>query len=194
MKRLDTHIGSVDTALQQAPEVFEAVGMDAPVDVFDGVVNNPVRVVGRQTLVGKQRVSVERRARFDMLFDFRLQDSFLAAGNNGSANASAALQDAHDGGLIFGSCASDAALANAQVHIAGFAADESLIGFDFAAQLATKGIILHGKPDAMQHEPCGFLSHLHIAGDFVGTDAILAIGDEPSGNQPFIEANRRISR
>ena len=42
MERLDTHVCSVDTTLQQAPKVFESVGVNASVDVFNGVVNNPV--------------------------------------------------------------------------------------------------------------------------------------------------------
>ena len=42
VKRLDTHISSVDTTLQKAPEILKPVGMNAPVDVFNGMVNDLV--------------------------------------------------------------------------------------------------------------------------------------------------------
>ena len=40
MERFNAHIGSADAALQQAPEVFQTVGMDLPVDVFNCMVDN----------------------------------------------------------------------------------------------------------------------------------------------------------
>ena len=48
----------------------------------------------------------------------------------------------------------------ALVHVSRFAADESFVHFDFAAEFAAEEFILHGKPDAVEHEPCGLLSDL----------------------------------
>lgn len=42
MERLDTHIGALDPALQEAPEVLNAVGMDIPAHVGFGVIDDLV--------------------------------------------------------------------------------------------------------------------------------------------------------
>ena len=52
------------------------------------------------------------------------------------------------------------------MHIACFAADESFIDLDFAAELAAVLFILHGEPATLQHEPSGFLGDAHGAVDF----------------------------
>jgi hypothetical protein len=80
------------------------------------------------------------------------------------------------------------------MHESGSAADESFVNFDFAALPAHlhKRIILHCQTDAMKHEPCRLLSDAEIAGDFVGTDSILAIGDHPNGDKPLIQRDRGI--
>ena len=52
MKRLDTNVGSVDAALQQAPEVFKAVSVNLPVNVLLGMVNDLVGVLLSQSVVG----------------------------------------------------------------------------------------------------------------------------------------------
>src|SRR5439155_26047610 len=73
--------------------------------------------------------------------------------------------------------------------------DKSLIYFDFAAvaaQLASEEFILQGQTDAMQHEPSGFLGHSQIAGNFVATDSVLAVGEHPRSSEPLVQSNRRI--
>lgn len=55
MEQFDAHIGTIDTALQQRPEVLKAVGVDATVDVFDDMINNLMRVLPGQALVGEQK-------------------------------------------------------------------------------------------------------------------------------------------
>lgn len=45
MKRFDAHIRSVNAALQKAPEILQSVCVYAPIDVFDGVVNEYVKEV-----------------------------------------------------------------------------------------------------------------------------------------------------
>ena len=73
MERLDADIGSVDAALEQAPEVFQSVSVDLPVNVLDGVIDDLMRILASKTIVGKQGISVERRTGFDVLSHFRLQ-------------------------------------------------------------------------------------------------------------------------
>jgi hypothetical protein len=81
-------------------------------------------------------------------------------------------------GLAHSASAFDDALAASDVHVAGFPADVSLVDLDVATDLATH-FVLHGKTNAVQHEPSGFLSHADSAGQFIAADSILGVGDEP---------------
>ena len=49
MKRFDANIGSVDAALQEAPEVLKAIGVDVTIDVFDGVIDDLMGIVASQS-------------------------------------------------------------------------------------------------------------------------------------------------
>src|ERR1035437_2423995 len=100
MERLDANVSAINAALQQAPEVFKAVGVDAPVHVLHGMIDNLVRVFTLKSFIGEQGISVESRASFDVLSDFRLQFFFLAAGNHSSADLSATFENTHDSGFV----------------------------------------------------------------------------------------------
>ena len=78
------------------------------------------------------------------------------------------------------------------MHVPGLATDESFVGLHFAGELAPKVPVLHGQPNPMEHEPSSFLSDFHVAGNLIAADAVLAIGDEPSCNQPFIKSDSRV--
>src|SRR6266568_1235495 len=182
MKRLYAHVGSRNPSLQQRPEVLKAVGMYAAIHVLRSVVNNLVSVIGCQSFIREQGVSIERRASFHVLANFRLQCILAAIRHDGSANLSPALHDSYDSGLVLPACSGDAPLTFAQVHVSSLAADERFIDFDFATiatEFAAKELILQGKPNAMEHEPCGLLGNLEIAGNFVATDSVLAVRKHP---------------
>ena len=49
MKRFDAHIRTVDTALQERPEVLKAVGVDTTIDILDGVIDNRMSVLSSQS-------------------------------------------------------------------------------------------------------------------------------------------------
>jgi hypothetical protein len=53
MERLDTHVGSADAALEKTPEVLKAIGVNLPVDELDSMVNDLVRIVSGQSLIGE---------------------------------------------------------------------------------------------------------------------------------------------
>ena len=57
MKRFDRHVGALDGALQEAPEVFEPVGVDIAFGVALGMVDDvvDVGVLGRQMSVPSVR-------------------------------------------------------------------------------------------------------------------------------------------
>ena len=52
--------------------------------------------------------------------------------------------------------------------------------------------ILHGESDTVQHEPRGLLSHTDSFGEFVTADAVLAVSNQPHGDQPLINRQRRV--
>jgi hypothetical protein len=191
MERLNTHIGSIDAALEQTPEVLKAIGMNPPVDVLHGMVNNLMGIVAGKTFIGEKEVSIESRTSLDMLADLSLQDSLATGGNNAKANLPAALQDAHNGNLVLRSGSGDSPLLFGDVHVARFATDESLIRFDFAGE-HTATVIMHGLADAVEHEPCRLLSDSKRTGDLAGANAVLAIAEHPESTHPLIETQRRI--
>ncbi len=45
MEWLNANVGSADTALEQAPEVLKAVGVDAAIDVLNSMVYNLVSIL-----------------------------------------------------------------------------------------------------------------------------------------------------
>ena len=71
------------------------------------------------------------------------------------------------------------------------AADVGLVDLDLAGDLV-EAPGLHGEPDAVQHEPCRLLRDAERAAEFVGADPVLAVGDEPDGGEPLVEAERRV--
>lgn len=62
MKRFDTHICALDGALQERPEVLNAIRVDRAVNVLLSVIHNLVRVL-RQSIVRRQGIRVQPRTR-----------------------------------------------------------------------------------------------------------------------------------
>src|SRR5439155_22144779 len=145
MKRFDTYIGSADSAFQQAPEVLQPVGVNRAINVSNGMVDNFMGVLSRQSFVGFQIVAVESRACLNMLLDFGLKRSLSAVPNNKSSHFTTALQDSHHGSLVFAASSSYAAFPLCDVHIAGLAADEGLINF-YISSHSSERAVLQGKP------------------------------------------------
>ena len=191
MEWLNANVGSLDASLQERPVVFHSIGVNLPMHVSNGMVNDLVRVVPVKVIVGRQRISEESGPDSDMLSHLGLQGLLASIRNDGSADLTATLQNPYYGSLVLATSPGDSLCAFVQVHIAGESADESFVHFDFAADFP-KRFILQSKPDAMQHEPCGLLSDAKGASHFVGTDSILAVGQHPSSSEPFVEADRLV--
>src|SRR5437870_1956170 len=66
MKRLDVHVGSANRTLEKRPKVFEAINVDMPFRVRNGVVNDLMNVLIRQLVVGTKFVGDNLRAFFDI--------------------------------------------------------------------------------------------------------------------------------
>ena len=133
MERLDADVGSFQSALEEAPEVFESVGVNLSVNVLFGMVNDLVlEPLMLESLIGHERIGVDRAACFDVSANVGLQRMLFAIGNDGGANFTATFQDAHDGGFVFGASLSNPALVFVGVHEASRATNEGFVYFDFA--------------------------------------------------------------
>src|SRR4051794_22011521 len=115
-----------------------------------------MRIVAGESIVGKQRISIECGASFDVFLNFGLKSLALGARNNDCANLAAALHDAHDGSFIFGSGSGNPTLTFANVHVPCFATDEGLVSFDLARELI-EGTRVQSEADTVSHVPSGFL-------------------------------------
>ncbi len=69
MERLDAHIGAIDSALQQAPEILQTIRVDTTVNVLHRMVHNFMGIVGSKSAIAKHLIGVERCSRLHMLFD-----------------------------------------------------------------------------------------------------------------------------
>src|SRR5437660_5162327 len=97
MERFYVNVGALQTALEKAPEVFQTVCMDLPINVALGMVNRLVHVIAIQTDIGHKRIGINRALCLDVCANVGLQVSLLAGRNDIGVNLPAALQDAHDG-------------------------------------------------------------------------------------------------
>ena len=195
MEWFDAHVGSLESALEETPKVFESVGVDLSVNVAFGVVHDFVHEsFFAQPLVGHERIGVDRASRLDVGFDVSMQAMLATVADDSRPNLTAPFEHADDCGLVFGASLSDPAFALIGVHEASSAADEGFVYLDFAARAAhlDERTSLHRKANPVQHEPCRLLSDAEGACHFVGTDSILAVRNHPNGDEPLVERQRGI--
>ena len=185
MEWLDAHIGSTDGALQEAPEVFKAIGMDSAVHIGDGVVDDLMPVLSCKPFIRVECIGINCGPFLNMLFDLGEKSLSFGARNNMSPNFSVTLQESENGSFVFMAGSSNLGAALGSVHVARLAADERFINFDFPAHLL-KRTALHGKAEPVHHEPCRLLSDAEVAGDFATTDSILAVNQQPETSHPLV--------
>src|SRR5437667_11353071 len=106
MERLYAHIGSMQAALQEAPEVFHPVSMNVAVHVLNRVIDNSVIIVRIQSVVGLEFIAVDSCACFHMLTHLLLEFGSTAILYHHGADVSATLHHAHHDGLVFSASAS----------------------------------------------------------------------------------------
>lgn len=194
VERLDADVCSLESSLQEAPEVFKGVGVDRATNVLHGMVDGLVDVVAVESLVREKRVGIDDAASVNVLSDFALNVRLADVRSDQGTNHPATLDHTEYRSLVAGTVHGDAALADFFVHVARATADIGFVNFDFATGTAElyERIGLHGETDAMQHEPRGFLGDAERPVNFVGADAVLAVGDHPNGDKPLIERERRV--
>jgi len=195
MKRFHRNIRPMQAALYQRPKVLKGVCVYAAIHVFDGMVNHFMVVVAVQADIGLQSIGLDGSACFDFFSHEWLHVVFAPLLDDARSHAPTALNESDHNRFVVINPASEFSFA-ALVHVSRFAADESLVNFDFAVrastELASKEIILHGLADALQHEPCRFLMNSNCPRQFVTADAVLAIGQHPKCRHPLIKGDRRI--
>ena len=77
------------------------------------------------------------------------------------------------------------------MHELRLAADEGFVRLDGPAHLCER-LGLHGAPDAVVHKPRRRLRDTERPPQFVGTDAVLGIGEQPDCWQPLVEPDGAI--
>src|SRR5882724_8890758 len=100
VERFDVDVCSLESALEKAPEVFQPVRMNLPVNVAFGMVNrlvNEILVV--QSLIRQECIGVDRAVCFNVSANPRLQIVLAPSGDNVSLNFSATFQNPHDSGF-----------------------------------------------------------------------------------------------
>ena len=190
------HIGSANGPLQETPEVLNTVGMDVAPNVSLGVVNDLVDVDVAQITIRWQGIGEYFTPSHDVLSDDGGKALALSVGDNLSPHTTGLvlvmpLQHSHNGGLAVGPSASYLLFPFALVHEAGLTADEGFVHFHLTGEGAIS-IICHCGADTMEHEPSCLLGNIKVPGHFVGTDAVLGIGNEPDRSEPLIKSHRAV--
>src|SRR3984957_9135594 len=195
VKGFDAHVGALQSALEQTPEVFKPVGMNLSVNVLFRMVNDLVLVTTMiQTFVGFERVSVNFTSLIDVLSNDGLHLWLPPSLCNHSANLSAPFQNSDNWNFSFEAAIFNGAAVTFIVHESGRATDERFVYFNRISSSAEfhQRAGLHCEPDSVEHEPCGLLSDAQSAGHFVRTDTVLAVRNHPNGDEPLVEGQRRI--
>ena len=193
VKRFHAHIGSVQAALQKAPEVFHPIGVNFTVRVFDSVIDDRVLVVRFQPIIGKQFIGEDCRASLYVFPDVLLKVLLSAVLYDHRPHVSAALQHPHNQSLILAAGSSDDALALRLVHVPSFAADKGFIYFDAALAAHLSALLaLLSKPDSVHQEPRGFLSHAQCPRHFATADPVLRVLEHPNSWKPLVETDGRV--
>src|SRR5205085_361517 len=142
-------VGAMQAALQETPEILHGVRVNIPIYVFNCVIDNRVLVVVLQSLIRLQLITENCCTSLDVFTNLLLKFLLASAIDHEGANIAAPFDHAHDNGLILTASASNNTLTLRPVHIAGLAADECFIYFDFAAKLAAI-VILQCKPNSVE--------------------------------------------
>lgn len=191
VERLHANVGSAKAALQETPEILQSVSVDLTVNVGNGMVDNLMRVVARQSLVTEHFIGIERSASVNMLLNQWLHSVLLSVTNNSGSNLSATLENPKSNCLIFAASASNASGAGTTVHIARLTADETFVRFNFTVELPA-GLSLKRKANPVHHVPSAFLSDSERTVDLPRTDTVFAVALHPDCGKPLVQAKRGI--
>jgi hypothetical protein len=191
VKWLHADIRSVQLPPYQTPEVFHRIRVDVPTCVFYGVIYNVVPIVHAQSVIRFQSIIKQRGTGLNVLPYFPVEFVLPPVRDGKGTDVSATLHHAESDGLILAARPSDDLRSTLCVHVARLAADERFINFNFALQFGS-GLILHRFTNSVKHKPSSLLGQPQVTGDFVRTDAVLAVGNKPRSRQPLVQRDRGI--
>ena len=191
VKRLNRNIRSLQSPLQQTPEVFDALRVYLAAHIFLHVIHRlmDIKVSRIQTLIAEVLISVDLRSETNVLQNLVLQSLTLCIGDDHCANlAAVARPHTHYDSFLIAVHVSDTTL---RVHVTSFSPDVSLINFNGVFSVPTEFSLpgLHHLADAVQHEPSRLLGNADCPGHLVARDAVFAVGHHPKGNHPLIESD-----
>jgi len=185
MKRLNANVRPANGSLEQAPKVFQSVGMDVAANIFPRMVNHFMDVILIQSILRAKRVGKNVRAFFDMLANLTLNSFTFGIGNMFQFHFTFAFQKSHDN--FFSKSSSPDILEAFAVHVAALAPNISFIRFDIAGQFI-HAAILNSEPDTVKHEPSSLLSDAQCTGKLARADAVFGVYNHPESGEPLIEA------
>ncbi len=180
-------VDAVVAALQQRPEAFDAVGMDAVVaDIFasrviDGVVN--VALAG-ETAVGRKLVGNDACTLRHISFNEARKRPSSGVGKGGGANLCIIVADADNGSFADAAPAKVKALGGVLVLL--FAADEGFIDLDMIAHVIV-GASQPSFADALCEEPCRLLGDAQFAGHLGRRDALARRRHHVDRHKPLVQ-------
>lgn len=191
MERFHADVGSVQSTLQETPEVFHPVSVDVSVCVLHGVIDDGVLIVALQSIVRKKFIGEDCATSFHVITNLFLKFFLLTVVYNEGPNVSAALHHAHNHSLVFAASAGDNSRLFRFVHVPSFSTDESFVNFDFTTELAAL-LALLSEPDSVKQKPSGFLGDAKRSRDLATADTVLSVQDHPGCSKPLIETDRTV--
>src|ERR1017187_1788698 len=197
MKRLNSNVGSTKAALQERPEILNAIGVNLSVYVLLKVIDELMLVLGFEIVVASKLVSHDCGTSLNEISNSSMNSRMLAISNDSGFDSSATLKCADDYSLAMSTLHSNAiaeTTALTLVHIASLAADVGLINLNGSlgpTKLATV-LALQSQANAMQHEPCRFLSNADGAANLVRTNAFAPFRNHPNAKKPLVQSDWRV--
>lgn len=190
--RSDGNVSSLDRPFEQGEEILGGVGMCRLANKFASrVIDDGVLINGLQASVGGRFVGIERSSPLHVAEDIPTQGFGVGLPDNECTGLPLPLNDQLDRSFIDRSPPQNRRLPLPFVHVLGFAADVRFVGLDLAVEFL-EGVGLHRLSDAVEHEPRGSLGDSDCPAEFVAADSILAVGNRPDCNEPFVQTKRRI--
>ena len=194
MKRLYVYIRPANGAFQKRPKIFKSVRVNVPFRVALRVIDHMMDIFVRQLVVGLQRIRVNSRTFLNALSNWRVNvvtpdtfDDFAMHARRLLRRV--ALQKSEHG--CFTDVTSSFCRSLALVHVARFCTDKCFIGLNTAFHLRSDAS-LHRQTNPVQHEPSGLLRYPERAVQFVRTDSVLCVGNQPESAEPFFKRDGRV--
>src|SRR5271157_1650847 len=192
VKRFDSNIGAAQGALEQRPEILDAVRVYQSTDVLFRVIHYVMHEAVMQIVITNMLVGIDLRAVFHFAEDFILQSLAFHIRNYLSADLpKITVEQTHDDGFAVPSAAFLVADFLILVHVLELAAHKRLVHFNRAAVSTEleQGIILQGQAQAMQYEPRRLLVNSQSLCEFIAGDTVLAIAEHPQRRKPLLQGD-----